>query len=57
MSNKIKELDEQIDKVRETLNKVSLGLQNTEDIEEILNVSRSMDKLIVEYMKSSLKIS
>ncbi|NFQ00900.1 Spo0E family sporulation regulatory protein-aspartic acid phosphatase [Clostridium sporogenes] len=45
-------LCEQMDIVRQALYEVSITLEDEErDYEKILNVSRKMDELILEYMK------
>lgn len=45
-------LYEQMDILRQALYEVSITLENKErDDEKILNVSREMDELILEYMK------
>lgn len=45
-------LCKQMDMVRQALYEVSITLDNEErDDEKILNVSREMDELILEYMK------
>ncbi|ENK0555887.1 Spo0E family sporulation regulatory protein-aspartic acid phosphatase [Clostridium sporogenes] len=45
-------LCEQMDMVRQALYEVSITLEDEErDKEKILNVSREMDELILEYMK------
>ncbi|MCR1974909.1 aspartyl-phosphate phosphatase Spo0E family protein [Clostridium sporogenes] len=45
-------LCEQMDMVRQALYEVSITLEDEErDEEKILNVSREMDELILEYMK------
>ncbi|MCW7997997.1 Spo0E family sporulation regulatory protein-aspartic acid phosphatase [Clostridium sp. cpc1] len=45
-------LCEQMDMVRQALYEVSITLEDEErDKEKILNVSRKMDELILEYMK------
>lgn len=45
-------LCEQMDMVRQALYEVSITLEDEErDDEKILNVSRKMDELILEYMK------
>ncbi|HDK7167337.1 hypothetical protein A0J52_11645 [Clostridium sporogenes] len=45
-------LCEQMDIVRQALYEVSIALEDEErDNEKILNVSREMDELILEYMK------
>lgn len=45
-------LCEQMDMVRQALYEVSITLEDEErDDEKILNVSREMDELILEYMK------
>ncbi|WP_321160874.1 Spo0E family sporulation regulatory protein-aspartic acid phosphatase [Clostridium sporogenes] len=47
-----KSLCEQMDIIRQALYEVSITLENEErDDEKILNVSREMDELILEYMK------
>ncbi|MDI6919502.1 Spo0E family sporulation regulatory protein-aspartic acid phosphatase [Clostridium botulinum] len=45
-------LCEQMDMVRQALYEISITLEDEErDEEKILNVSREMDELILEYMK------
>lgn len=45
-------LSEQMDIVRQALYEISVTLEDEErDEEKILNVSRQMDELILEYMK------
>ncbi|AUM96488.1 aspartyl-phosphate phosphatase Spo0E family protein [Clostridium sporogenes] len=49
-------LCEQMDMVRQALYEVSITLEDEErDEEKILNVSRKMDELILEYMKFGKK--
>ncbi|MBE6077748.1 Spo0E family sporulation regulatory protein-aspartic acid phosphatase [Clostridium sporogenes] len=49
-------LCEQMDIVRQALYEVSITLEDEErDEEKILNVSREMDELILEYMKFGKK--
>nr|WP_253290175.1 aspartyl-phosphate phosphatase Spo0E family protein [Clostridium sporogenes] len=49
-------LCEQMDMVRQALYEVSITLEDEErDDEKILNVSRKMDELILEYMKFGKK--
>ncbi|MHB9941080.1 Spo0E family sporulation regulatory protein-aspartic acid phosphatase [Clostridium sporogenes] len=49
-------LSEQMDIVRQALYEISVTLEDEErDEEKILNVSRQMDELILEYMKFEKK--
>ena len=49
--SKLKKLDNEIDCLRETLNEVACDSEFFDSDEEILNLSRKLDNLILNYIK------
>ena len=52
----IKQLEEDIEELREVLNKICLMAKTEREIEERLIVSQQLDKLIIEYINKAYQI-